>query len=242
MLPAMDATEETMPDRQPWERRKGESRKAYDAFCCYRDLDATRSGAIVAKALGKSETLIERWSARWGWVERAHAWDDHAAAIASDRALDAALATKQAELEENERQKALRLREARSARTIGRAVMQRFLELVQDKELDKETMLRHKDVTIHLDERGNQTGRVEIERKGIVEMLKMALPAIVEGHKLERLELGEVTDRTEMQVGDAMLRRLAEVIRDCIPPDRWESVGTEIDAVLRGEYGNGKPE
>jgi len=236
-----------MPDRQPWERRKGEGSKAYAAFLRYRDLGPGRS---VAKAVGARQAAKEgkaryfhwwrRWAGKYEWKVRAEAWDDHVAAIASDRLLDAQADAKAAENEENLRQKALRLREARSARTAGRAVIQRFLELVQDKELDKETMLRHKEVTIDLDAKGNQTGRVEIERKGIVEMLKMALPAIVEGHKLERLELGEVTDRTETQFGDATLRRLAEVIRDSIPPDRWEAVGAEIDAVLRGDRANGK--
>lgn len=60
---------------QPWERLRGESAPAFQAFALYRDMGADRSLAKVAKELGKSATLIERWSARDAWVTRVDAWD-----------------------------------------------------------------------------------------------------------------------------------------------------------------------
>lgn len=60
---------------EPWERQKGESGKAYEAFAIYRDLGINRSIAKVGKTLGKSQALLERWSSAWKWVKRAAEWD-----------------------------------------------------------------------------------------------------------------------------------------------------------------------
>lgn len=60
---------------QPWERLTGESAKAFEAFVLYRDAGTDRSLAKVARTLGKSTTLVERWSARDAWVLRVEAWD-----------------------------------------------------------------------------------------------------------------------------------------------------------------------
>ena len=73
-----------------WQRQKGESEQAYEAFSLYRDLPhgaaisgkqslgpMPRSGVRVGQELGKSATLLERWSSRWQWVHRAEAYDRH---------------------------------------------------------------------------------------------------------------------------------------------------------------------
>ena len=56
--------------RLPWERQKGETSKAFEAFTHYRDLGNKRSIRRVADLLVKSNTLISRWSAKYDWVER----------------------------------------------------------------------------------------------------------------------------------------------------------------------------
>lgn len=53
-----------------------EGEKPFEAFCLYRDAGAQRSLRRVARALGKSDTLIKRWSSAWMWNERARDWDN----------------------------------------------------------------------------------------------------------------------------------------------------------------------
>jgi hypothetical protein len=61
--------------RDPWERQPKESARAYEAFVAYRDMGPGRAVRAVARELGKSVTLIGRWSSAHHWVERAEAWD-----------------------------------------------------------------------------------------------------------------------------------------------------------------------
>ena len=53
----------------PWERQKGETPQAFEAFSIYRDMGSSRSTAKVGRKLGKSKNLMDRWSSRWEWVE-----------------------------------------------------------------------------------------------------------------------------------------------------------------------------
>jgi hypothetical protein len=64
-------------ERPSWEKLKGESYKAWEAFTVYRDMGPTRSLARVAEHLGKSKALIEGWSRQWHWVDRASDYDEH---------------------------------------------------------------------------------------------------------------------------------------------------------------------
>jgi hypothetical protein len=67
------------PDRLPWEKERGESAKAFYAFSIYRDFGAARSLARVGRTLGETgvagPSMVEGWSVRWRWVERADAFD-----------------------------------------------------------------------------------------------------------------------------------------------------------------------
>ena len=61
---------------KPWERQKGESEKAFEAFAAYRDMGPERTISAVVKKLEKSRTLIDRWKERWDWQERVRAYDN----------------------------------------------------------------------------------------------------------------------------------------------------------------------
>ena len=60
---------------EPWERQKGETSRAYEAFCVYRDLGADRSINKTSRKLSKNRTTIAEWSAKYDWVKRCEAWD-----------------------------------------------------------------------------------------------------------------------------------------------------------------------
>jgi hypothetical protein len=65
-----------MAEAAMWERRAGESAKAFAAFGVYRDLPAAERSAVrVASEFGRHVRLIERWRSRHRWVERAAAFD-----------------------------------------------------------------------------------------------------------------------------------------------------------------------
>lgn len=71
----------------PWERQPNESAKAFRAFVVFRDLKPDERSALAVgdrlgyktpdrhRRIGRGPTTIERWSARFGWLDRAAAWD-----------------------------------------------------------------------------------------------------------------------------------------------------------------------
>lgn len=71
--------------RRAWDQRTDESDKAYDAFATYRDMGVQRSNVKVAETLGKSVTLMNRWSGAYAWVERARLYDSFIAAEAQKK-------------------------------------------------------------------------------------------------------------------------------------------------------------
>lgn len=98
---------------KPWERQKGESEKAFEAFSIYRDLGEKRTIVAVCKRLEKSRTLIDRWKDRWEWQERVRAYDN--------------------DLEREARAKAIKDRKDMTARHIGIAMQlqKKALEALQ---------------------------------------------------------------------------------------------------------------
>lgn len=71
-----------------WERQPDEGARAYEAFCLYRDMGASRSLRRVVRDIDKSLTTIGIWSSEHNWVERCKAWDAEQDRIAREAQLD----------------------------------------------------------------------------------------------------------------------------------------------------------
>jgi hypothetical protein len=85
----------------PFEKQPRESAKAFAAFSLYLSLGAERSTREVGKQLGKSEGLIERWSAKFDWRNRVAAHAAHLKEV-ERKALEVAARGKAAEWESRE--------------------------------------------------------------------------------------------------------------------------------------------
>jgi hypothetical protein len=59
---------------QPFEQQPKETAKAFAAFSEYLSMGPQRSTQAVAKKVGKSGALIERWCSKHRWVERVEAY------------------------------------------------------------------------------------------------------------------------------------------------------------------------
>lgn len=73
---------------EPWERQKGETPRAWEAFCVYRDMGPDRSITKTAQHLHKNRTTIGEWSSKYDWVKRVTAWDAEQDRIARQTQID----------------------------------------------------------------------------------------------------------------------------------------------------------
>jgi len=66
-----------MPESSPrrWDRLPGETSKAFAAFRGYLELGPQRTIAEAARVARRMPGQYKRWSAKWGWVERAAQYD-----------------------------------------------------------------------------------------------------------------------------------------------------------------------
>jgi hypothetical protein len=84
----------------PAEQQPKETAPAFEAFRTYLEAGPGRSTAKVARALGKSKTLIDRWSSRNGWQARVREFEATATRVVDDAHLTeiARRARRQAEI------------------------------------------------------------------------------------------------------------------------------------------------
>ncbi|MGW0822569.1 hypothetical protein [Streptomyces sp. NPDC002845] len=112
----------------PWERQDSETTAAFSAFAAYRDMGPARSITKVARQLGKSRTLIGRWSRAHAWVLRAQAFDRE-----QDRIFAA---------EQRQARKETARRHAKLAQAfLGKAVAR--LQILDPRELSPAELLRY---------------------------------------------------------------------------------------------------
>src|SRR3954471_9546497 len=62
---------------KPWEKLEKESSKAFAAFHTYLGLGAERSIEAAGEKVGKCSKVLERWSKKFAWGERAQEYDAH---------------------------------------------------------------------------------------------------------------------------------------------------------------------
>lgn len=137
---------------KPWERQPGESAKAYEAFSEYRDMGTSRSLAKVGQKLGKSKTMMDKWSKKHSWVNRAEQWD-----LEEDRLIRTAL-TKDIG--------AMRKRHADVARAMLLKAA-RALQKIPDDEIKASDISRMVDVASKLERISKgDVGEVVEERQG----------------------------------------------------------------------------
>lgn len=102
-----------------YERLPNESDPAWAAFVLYRDMEE-RTGAAVAKTVGKSPQMVHRWSSKNLWVKRARAWD-----MERDRRM------REAELRAVEKMRARHIDLAVSMQGIGVAQLKKLAEAAE---------------------------------------------------------------------------------------------------------------
>ena len=149
-----------------------ESAKAFEAFCAYRDMGPGRSVAKVGHAVGKSTTLMARWSGRWAWVARVATWD-------ADTAVKVAMAQQEEIVE-------MRSRHARiSAAFLGKVVG--GLAKLDPGELKPGELTRMFDVAM----------KAERTSRGASSETRAARPAVATEHPLDNLSPAEFFARVE---------------------------------------------
>lgn len=195
-----------------WERQKGESKQAYQAFEVYRDQEK-RSYAAVGRTLGKSKTQIEKWGARWHWVVRVAGWDRE---LERDK-IKAAKTIRTAALD---RQRAI-------AVSMQNLASYRILELLNnqkktrslDEQVAIEVALREGAGAIVTDEDKSKI-RAQIKAAmGGFEEVRLSAKDITglvhEGVFVERLVMGEPTEhRVDMTAEELLRKRISDAVAD----------------------------
>ena len=145
-----------MAKKKIWERLEDETPKQYEAFCAYRDLGIERSLRTVGITLGKSEGLMERWSSKNHWVDRAAAWDDEQERI-------------EREIAQKEQAKAIREMRKKHANLASAMLVKaaKALKKIPDDEIKAGDMTRMVDVASKLERISlGDVGEVVEERDG----------------------------------------------------------------------------
>lgn len=216
-----------------WERLPGESARAFEAFGHYRRLAPGRRSLQQAwedhwnrpgnalqrskKAAGRPYGHWTRWMSKWRWQERALAWDAEQAALARDQEQDRELREKAREREEEIRQRQLWKEEARASRTLARRLLLRALQGIDSGEIED---MKVREILPH-------TQRIST-------LLEV-------GQRLERMALGEATDRTEsISKPDPALADLAQRIAELLEGGTAEGLAlADLARIADGGGGEG---
>jgi hypothetical protein len=186
-----------------WDRKQGESNKAYRAFCIYRDMGIDRSLKRVGEELKISGALAGRWSSRYGWVARAQAWDDRLDAEAQKAKIKAQAKAREEMTE----------RHAKLAKVLQSKVVER-LQNLNPRELSPGDVAKWVDVAVKVErlsygeptENVDQRVSGEVSMKGDEELAKR----IVEDPEASRLAVSLIARIANSEVEPGGVRACDE--------------------------------
>ncbi len=231
------------PERQPWERRFQENKRAWEAFCCYLSLGAGRTLQTAWEAYHASEAQVERrrrkgceekpagnmpgywtrWSVKWDWVHRAEAKDDFDHAAAEEARFEANLARRAAEDEENERQAKTRLGQLRLGRTAAGAILNKIARAF---------------VPVTQGGTGELIDMPPKEALQYIGKVGTLLQACVAEERKELIAMGYQDAPPPAEGASAKLAKLLDSLRELVPPERWPTLASVLEEIDGG--GNGR--
>jgi hypothetical protein len=170
-----------VPDTGPGDRQPKETTVAFEAFRTYLEMGPQRSTAKVARALGKSKTLMDRWSARWSWQRRVRDYEAQATATADAAHLDAVA-------RRSKRQAEIAQLHGEASLTVAREVLRRLANPDEAAEALKSIAL---DELLRLEA---TLGRMH-NRAVVTERLALGLTTEQSGEALPRTQAEEVARR-----------------------------------------------
>jgi hypothetical protein len=165
-----------------WNRQSTETAPAFQAFVLYRDGGPDRSLRGVAQALGKSRSLMARWSARHEWAARVDAWDK-----AQDERLQATLTAK---LED------LGLQHAEVLRTHLAAISLPALELARRMEADPSRLQHLSDERL--------IGLISRAAHPVARLIELEREVRGMGHESPQREIDEARERAARLTDDEL--------------------------------------
>ncbi len=156
----------------PWERQPGESEEAYEAFSVYYKAGLKRSVRETGKAIGKSRSMVERWSRRWNWVDRAREYDNSLARVEYQATVDSIkkMNKQQATIGVMLQQKGL---EALKKMNLSKMSAKELLQfLIQGASIERRARLS--DVTMHTKQKEHEENSTEYADDGLSMALENA--------------------------------------------------------------------
>jgi hypothetical protein len=210
---------EAVEIKKEWERREGETARAYEAFSAYRNKGPARSIAKASEVIGKSATVLKKWCAKHEWSKRAAAYDEYVEAktkSALDRKLD----------EVN----AAHLDMVRSARESVMVPLRALLKRIENENRERSETL------------------AEIENIPAEKLLGIARPYVklaLDVIKMERLLYGLPTQtiKKEGMIGHSVSHdiRLVNEYIESLPDEELLRIVRNTKRPGTGKNGNGKP-
>jgi len=200
----------------PFEQQPREGNKAFAAFKTYLELGPDRSLATAAERVGKSTTMMERWSRRFDWPARVRAYAGH---LAETERLAIEAVAKEKAVEWDKMQEGVRReawREAEETIAMVRKARQEWLE--KGRLPGWEGMARMLELAFKLKQfatgmpsevkavHTNITGTVEVEWEVALRKAYGPKAEVVEVEEVQRPEVGDqrsVAAGSDEEAGEA---------------------------------------